>query len=262
MTEQEEKYYVAITNAAREKGVDLKTMQSYVKQYRSLFWSQVIVPALVVEEQFYEVYDVCEERNMFRFKHGKWLGKTKADFDKFHEWLRSCGQKVNDIVLNYGVQMSKQTEKQVRDLYLTFHIYFERKGQTDIDFKSRVQVTASLIHLAKDLFDMFFDIFNEKCGFDIRDEYKFARLGEADLNFCSFADDVIKPSKYKLSPCKNWASEQAYNKFCEKLLDEKTLDYAGLKAMELSHEDEFLAEMERSKMGLDRLKETFKVTEL
>lgn len=245
---------VAYNNAMR---LNSKAIMAIVKDCRARFWSQVAICVIISNEEFMKVWDICEERKIIRFNNKKWLKATLSNFDKFNQWLGKCDEKIRFLIMDYGIQVSKRLEKQIRDLYLTFKIYFDRKGQTDTEFKAQVQVAITLIHLAHDLFDNYFDLYHEHFGFDIRQEYMPARLHEADINFEKFAEGIIQPTKYSLCPVKNYASICAFDALADRLLDEKMIDEAGIEALKLNHEDEFLDKIERKKMGVDKLKEKY-----
>lgn len=87
-----------------------------------------------------------------------------------------------------------------------------------------------------------------------------ARIIDADNQFFRFADDVIQPARNDLHPCKNWASIKAYEELIEKLMSEKMLDSAGLEALKLNNENEFLNKIEREYMGYEKLKDRFNVS--
>ncbi len=224
------------------------------------FWSQVAVSVMIAERAFYEIYDTCEERKMLKFNQGKWLRKTKECFEKYDAWLSSCGQQTVALVTDYGIQMEKMAWRQMRDLYLTFKVYYDKLGLQDTEFKAKVTTAMEYIHLAVDLFDGFFDVYRDSYGVDISDDYKDARIKEADLHFERFAVDVIRSKKVRVEPAKNYASFRAYEALIDKLLDFNVMDKAGEKALELNHEDETLSKIERERMKIDRLQEKFKVS--
>lgn len=227
---------------------------------RSRFWSQVVIPVKIAEAEFMKVYDEAEERKMMKFNQGKWLRQTRECFDRFHEWIDKGNGNIRVIIEDYGVQMSKLLKYETRSLYVTFCSYFMEKGQKDVNFKAQIELAVVCISLAKDLFDGYFDIYQERFGIDLRDDYLPARIVDADNAFTRFADDFVKFSKYGLHPTTHYPCIKAYQEFCDKMLDEENLDKAGLKALELNHEDEFLSRLEWEKMDFGRLKEKFKVT--
>lgn len=227
---------------------------------RSRFWSQVVIPVLIAEAEFMKVWDEAEERKMLKFNHGKWLKETLADFEKFRDWEKKGGSNMGVILDDYAVQMSKLLKYEMRSLYATFCSYMLDKGQKDVDFKAQIEFTVVLINLAKDLFDSYFDLYTERFGIDLRNDYLPARIAEADKSFARFADDFVKYGKNDLHPTTHYPCIKAYQEFCDKLLDEDNLDKAGLKALELNHEDEFLSKLEWEKMDFSRLKEKYKVT--
>ena len=224
------------------------------------FWSQVAVSVEIACNYFYEIYDICEERKMLRFNQGKWLEKTKECFDKYKAWIQSGRKNVAPLVADYAIQMDKLSWRQKRDLYLTFKVYYDKLGLQDTEFRAKVTTCMEYIHLAVDLFDGFFDTYRDGYGVDIREDYKAARIKDADMNFERFAVSVVKSKKVNVEPAKNYASFRAYEALIDKLLDLKAMDKAGKVALELNHEDETLAKIEREDMKLDRLQEKFKVT--
>lgn len=241
--------------------LSIEEKEAVARDCRSRFWSQVIVPIIIAEIEFLKVWDECEERKMIRFKQGVWLKATKGCFDRFHEWMGRGGNEMPRLIGDYGAQMSGLLKYELRSLYATFCSYFLQKGQKDVQFKAQIQVAVSFINLSKELFDGFFDLYSERFGIDLRADYLPARISEADAQFPHFADDVIRYLSNDLHPTKHYPSIKAYQAFCDKLLDEDTLDKAGLRALELNHEDDFLSKIERENMGLHRLKEKFRISE-
>lgn len=228
---------------------------------RSRFWSQVVVPLMIAEVEFLKVWDICEERKMIRFKQGVWLKASMGSFERFHEWLDKGDTNMRSILSDYTAQVLRLIKREQRSLYVTFRYYFEKKGLQDLDFVTQVEMALVHINLSKELFDGFFDIYKDRFGIDLRGEYMPARITDADNNFDKFTDDVLKPGKYDLHPCKNFASIKAYEEFCNKMLSEDVLDKAGFRALELNHEDEFLSKIERENMGFHRLKEKYNISE-
>jgi hypothetical protein len=231
--------------------------QAVVRDCRARFWSEIVIPLLLAEAEFYKVWDMCEERNIIRFKNKTWLNETQKCFTKFREWLSKCEGNTSVLMDDYAVQMSKRLSREMKSLYVTFYSYFEKEGLTDLPLKAQTQLTISLISMTFDLFDSYFNLYNERFGVDLRKDYLPARIAEASANFGMFAKTLIQPKGKLVKPCSNYSSIKAYEEFCDKLFDEKTLDKAGIKALELNHEDEFLSQLERQKMGLDKLAEKY-----
>lgn len=254
--------YVQMANAKPSERVELTLKESLavMNDCRARFWSQVVIPVLIAEKEFLAVWDICEERKEIRFKRGSWLKGTNGSFEKFREWLGKGDQHMKVLIDDYAIQVAKRVKREIRSLYVTFRRYFEEHGQTDLDFKAQVQLSLTLITLARELFDGYFDIYQEKFGIDLRKDYLPARIIDADLQFTRFADDVVQPARNDLHPCKNWACIQAYEELCEKLMSERMLDKAGLEALKLNNEDEFLNKIERENMGYEKLKDRFKVS--
>lgn len=253
-----------VSSAVQKPRHIMKTREELLaiaKDCRARFWSQVALSVLVAEAEFYEIYDICEDRNMIRFNQGKWLKHTLADFQRFDKWIAKCGKEMRNLVCDYGIQMHKRLNIPLRDLYLTFKVYFDKKGLADTEFKAKVQVVMNLINLSCDLFDGYFNVYKDYCGIDFQKDYLPARIKIADNEFYRFADDVIRYSKNDLHPAKHYASKCAYEVFVNCLCDEKIMDETGLEALKLNHEDEFLAKIERENMGFDRLKEKFKIAD-
>lgn len=239
---------------------DPKIRLAIARDCKARFWSQVAMSIMIAEAAFYKLHDICEERKMLKFNPGKWMRKTKECFDKFDEWMNSGDKQTRNLVNDYSIQVDKRVWREKRDLYLTFKVYYDKLGLQDTDFKAEVTTVMELIHLAVDLFDGFFDVYRDCYGVDLREDYKKAYIKEADLQFERFAVDVIRNKKIKVEPAKHYASLCAYNALVEKLLNEKMIDAAGTKALELNHEDEFLSMIEKERMGLDRLKDKFNVS--
>lgn len=254
--------YVQMANAKPSERVELTLKESLavMNDCRARFWSQVVIPVIIAEEEFLKVWDICEERKEIRFKRGSWLKGTNGSFEKFREWLKKGDQHTKVLIDDYAIQVSKRIKRQVRSLYATFRCYFEKHGQKDLDFKAQVQVSLTFITLACELFDGFFDIYKEKFGIDLRKDYLPARIIDADVQFSRFADDVIQPARNDLHPCKNYSSIMAYEELCEILMSEKMLDKAGLEALKLNGENDFLNKVEREYMGYEKLKDRFKVS--
>lgn len=253
--------YVQLANAApiQKVSMTIKERAAIMNDCRARFWSMVVIPVLVAEEEFLKVWDICEERKAIRFNRGKWLRGTQASFDKFREWLGKGDQHMKFLIDDFHIQVQKRIKRESRSLYVTFRRYFEEHGQKDLDFITQVQMSLTFITLAHEVFDGFFDLYQEKFGIDIRKDYLPVRIIDADLQFSRFADDVIQPSRNDLHPCKNWACIQAYDELCEKLMSERMLDKAGLEALKLNNEDEFLNKIERENMGFEKLKDKYKV---
>lgn len=233
--------------------------QAVRKDCRARFWSQVVIPVLIAEHYFWEPYDVFDDRNMIHHKYKVWLNGTKSCFEKVNEWIKKADGNMPNILSDYSTQMERQLKREMTSLYVTFCAYFESKRQDDPRFKAQLQMAYTLIHLAADLFDCYFDLYSERFGIDMRNDYLPARIAEADVNFGMLTDNIINYKKNGLSPTNNFASVKAYEAFCDKLFDEKTLDKAGLRALELNHEDEYLDMLEREKMGVEKLAERFKL---
>lgn len=253
--------YVQLANGVHPQKVSLSLRESIavMKDCRARVWSQVIIPVLIAEAEFMKVWDICEERKEIRFNRGKWLRGTLASFEKFREWMKMADQHTKALIDDYAIQVQKRIKREQTSLFVTFRRYFEEHGQKDLDFKANVQMVLTYITLARDLFDGFFDTYQERFGIDLRKEYLPVRIIDADLQFSRFADDVIQPSRNDLHPCKNWASIKAYEELIEKLMSEKMLDKAGLEALKLNNEDEFLSKIERETMGFEKLKEKYNV---
>lgn len=234
--------------------------QSVASDCRSRFWSRVVVPLLVAEIEFLKVWDEAEERKMIKFNQGVWLKATKGSFDKFRDWMDEGNAEIRNLIDDYGIQMYKMVKREMRSLYVTFCSYFTDKGLKDVSFKAQVQLSVVLISLARDLFDGFFDLYAERFGVDLREEYLAARVIDADTQFPKFAESVVRYTDNRLNPTAHYPCIKAYQEFCDKLLDDDTLDKAGIKALELNHEDEILAKHEWEKMGFGRLKGKYKVS--
>lgn len=231
--------------------------QAVRRDCRARFWSQVAIPVLLAEYYFYDIWDYFDEHNMIRHKNKTWLNTAKGCFEKFHEWLSNSEGNTAVLMADYGVQMSKQLQRESTSLYVTFCAYFEGKGQSDPRFKAQLQMAYTLIHLAADLFDCYFDLYSERFGIDMREDYLPARIMEADTSFAMLVDSYINFKKNGLSPTQNYSSIKAYEAFCDKLFSDKVLDKAGVKALELNHEDEYLEKLRLEKMGVDKLAERF-----
>lgn len=253
--------YVQLANAAPTQKVSLSIKESIavMNDCRARFWSTVVIPVLVAEAEFLKVWDICDERKAIRFKRGSWLKGTQGSFDKFREWMGKGDPHMKVLLDDYAIQVQKRIKRESVSLYVTFRRYFEEHGQKDLDFMAQVQMTLTYITLAVELFDGFFDIYQDNFGIDLRKDYMPARIIDADLQFSRFADDVVQPSRNDLHPCKNWASIKAYEELIEKLMSEKMLDKAGLEALKLNNEDEFLSKIERENMGFEKLKDKYKV---
>lgn len=253
--------FVQMAGKAEPPVLTTEQRRAIERDCRSRFWSQVVIPVMIAEVEFLKVWDTCEERKMIRFKQGVWLKASMGSFDKFHDWLKKGELNMQTLIADYAVQVSRQIKRELRSLYVTFRYYFEKKGMKDLDFNTQVEFALVLIHLARDLFDGFFDTYKDRFGIDLRAEYLPARIIDADNNFDKFTDDVLKPGKHELHPCKNYASIKAYEELCDKMLNEDVLDKAGLRALELNHEDEFLSKLERENMGFHKLKEKYNISE-
>ena len=215
--------YVQLANSVHPQKVSLSLRESIavMRDCRARVWSQVIVPVLIAEAEFMKVWDICEERKEIRFNRGKWLRGTLASFEKFREWMKMADRHTIVLIDDYAIQVQKGIKREQTSLFVTFRRYFEEHGQRDLDFKANVQMVLTYITLARDLFDGFFDTYQERFGIDLRTEYLPVRIIDADLQFSRFADDVIQPSRNDLHPCKNWASIKAYEELIEKLMSEK-----------------------------------------
>ena len=199
--------YVQMANAKSSERVELTLKESLavINDCRARFWSQVVIPVIIAEEEFLKVWDICEDRKEIRFKRCSWLKGTNSSFEKFREWLGKGDQHMKVLIEDYAIQILKRVKREIRSLYVTFRRYFEEHGQKDLDFKTQVQVSLVLITLARELFDGYFDVYQKKFGIDLRKDYMPARIIDADLQFSRFADDVVQPVRNDLHPCKNWA---------------------------------------------------------
>lgn len=242
-----------------KRKLSLQEAMAVKKDCRARFWSQVVIPVLLAESYFVKVWDICEDRNLIRFKCKTWLKDTHGCFDKFDAWINKTDGNMRFLLADYGVQMEKLLKRELTSLYVTFCAYFETKGAKDPRFKGEVQMAYTLIHLARDLFDCYFDLYSEHFGIDLREDYLPARIVEADNSFAMFADYTNRITADNLHPTQNYACIKAYEAFCDRLFNEKVLDKAGIKALELNHEDEFLSEIERKKMGIEKLGERYKI---
>jgi len=230
------------------------------REASSLFWTQVVPVIVIAQDEFLKVYDECEERGLIRGHLAKWLTISKSNFDDFFEWLNLGEKRYKNLVIDYGIRVSKRMEKTVFDLYLTFKMYFDKRGMDDTRFKAQVEMAMTMIHLARNLWDKFFDLFYEKHGFDIREDYRPACMSDADIFFDKVVQLLLQPDKYKLEPTKNYASIKAFEAFSDKLLDPANIDAAGLDALKWNHFDKEVAEIEREAIGVDKLKDKYKVT--
>lgn len=230
-----------IINAARRYR-DPQELLAIVKECGTLFWSEVLICTLIGEQLFYEMYDRCEERGELRFNNKHNLKEAAKCYDKVDAWIGNTPAMA--LVGDFAIQVHKRLEKQLTDLYITFKVYLERKGQTDCGYKAHVLVATTIIRLSIDLFDNFFDIYKDKCGLDLRNDYIQTRVGIANTYVQKFCNDLLKPEKNGLEPTKNYASVQAFNAFTDKLLDSDTLDAAGLRALQLNNDNKFVLEAE------------------
>jgi len=230
------------------------------REASSLFWTQVVPVIVIAQDEFLKVYDECEERGLIRGHLAKWLTISKSNFDDFFEWLNLGEKRYKNLVIDYGIRVSKRMEKTVFDLYLTFKMYFDKRGMDDTRFKAQVEMAMTMIHLARNLWDKFFDLFYEKHGFDIREDYRPACMSDADIFFDKVVQLLLQPDKYKLEPTKNYASIKAFEAFSDKLLDPANIDAAGLDALKWNHFDKEVVEIEREAIGVDKLKDKYKVT--
>lgn len=254
--------YVQMVQGKPSERIELTLRENLavMNDCRARFWSQVVIPVIIAEQEFLKVWDICDDRKEIRFKRGSWLRGANSSFEKFREWLGKGDQHMKVLIDDYAIQVAKRVKREIRSLYVTFRRYFEEHGQKDLDFKAQVQVTMTFITLARELFDGFFDVYKDKFGIDLRNDYLPARIIDADNQFFRFADDVIQPARNDLHPCKNWASIKAYEELIEKLMSEKMLDSAGLEALKLNNENEFLNKIEREYMGYEKLKDRFNVS--
>ena len=225
---------------------------------RGWFWSQVCLCVMVSENLFYEVYDKCDDLGMVRFKNKQYLKECLKSFDKFDEWLKQ--NEMNCLIRDYGTQVQKRLERQIRDLYVTFKLYLDGKGQKDTEIKSHILVVTTILHFCVDTFDSFFNLYKEKYEFDTREDYMPARIEVAARNFNRFAELVILPERNHLEPTKNYASEQAFDALCKRMYNKKMVDAAGMDALKLNHMDDVIEKIERESIGLERLNEKYKVT--
>lgn len=238
-------------------GRDPNELLAAARECGAMFWSQVCICVMVGEALFYEVYDTCEERGMVRFNNKRLLKVCQECYGKLDEWIAKNEAKC--LILDYGIQAHKRLEKQLTDLYITFKIYLERKGQDDTEFKAHLLVALTIMHYSVDLHDEFFSLYRVQYGIDMSKDYQPARVKAAADSFNRFAENIIKPTKNNLEPTKNYASVCAFNAFVDRLLDDKMIDEAGLEVLKLNHQDVYLEQIERENMRLDRLKEKYKV---
>lgn len=237
-------------------GRDPNELLNATKLCGTRFWSQVCLCVLVCEDLFYEIYDTCEERKMVRFRNKRLLNNCQRSFEKFDKWVKK--NKEVYLIRDYGIQVHKRLEKQLRDLFLTFKIYLERHGQKDAVSKANILVAVTLMFYSVDLFDLFFKLYENEWGIDMSGDYLPARIKEAADSFNCFSNDFINPVKNNLNPTENYASVCAFNALIDRLLDEDMLDEAGMEVLKLNDKQEFLEQVERSNT-IDILKEKYKV---
>lgn len=230
-----------------------------VRKASSLFWTQIVPLIVIAQEEFLKVYDEYEERNGRNPQIVSWMNIAKSNFDDFYEWLGAGDKRYRNLVLDYAIGVSKRMQKPILDLYLTFKLYFDKKKLKDTRFAAQLELAITLIHLSKDLWDKFFDLFVEKNGFDIRNNYLSARMSDADIFFEKVVQVLLQPKKYKLQPTKNYASIKAFEAFSDKLLAPENIDAAGLDALKWNHFDVEAAEIEREALGVNKLKEKYNV---
>lgn len=239
-------------------GADPTLMLAAAEDCGARFWSQVCICVMVCENLFYEVYDMCEDRKMTGFHYKKPLKACIGSFDELDNWLKENENQI--LIRDYGTQVQKRIDRQLRDLYITFKIYLERMGQKDTEIKAHILVVTTLIHYSVDLFDGYFNMYKERYGIDMRDDYMPARIEVVAQNFNTFANLVILPERNKLNPIENYASERAFDALCDRLADEKMIDEAGLEVMKLNHMDDAIKQYERERLGVERLKDKYKVS--
>lgn len=164
--------YVQMVQGKPSERIELTLRENLavMNDCRARFWSQVVIPVIIAEQEFLKVWDICDDRKEIRFKRGSWLRGANSSFEKFREWLGKGDQHMKVLIDDYAIQVAKRVKREIRSLYVTFRRYFEEHGQKDLDFKAQVQVTMTFITLARELFDGFFDVYKDKFGIDLRND--------------------------------------------------------------------------------------------
>lgn len=204
------------------------------RECRSLFYSNVLLIVIIASELFADVWDVCEERKLIKFKQGVQLKKTKSCFDRVDAWVKKLGSHASGLLYDTSVQVQKKIEKPLSDLYSACQRYFEENGQPDAEFKSMVQVCMVMIELSKELFDAHFASFLSQHGYDIRKDYLPVRVGDADTNFFLFADNSINAYINNLKPTEDEDFVRCFNVLADILFDKDIIDEASIVAIKMN----------------------------
>ena len=248
----------ALQNAVRDK----KKLMAAYNQCAQQFWSYCGIAHFMAHEEYLKVYDYYDEH-----KHNSIVGSVKRtfkecdkEFKRYDDFLSEHMEKNAFYLLtDFHNSVYNGLKKEILDLYLTFKFLFERAGLDDIENKAQVTVASSFISMAADLWHNYFDMYKSKFVIDFSKDFQFANLDTADRFFTSFAEDVCRYKKNKLKPTENYASKQAFDAICTKMVNDDFLDANGYKALKWNHYDEAVNEIERNKMGIDRLREKYKV---
>lgn len=239
---------------------DKDTLNEAYENCSTRFWSYCGIAHYMAHEEYLKVYDYYEEHNLIRGFTKRAFKICDEEFQRYNDHLqKDMEERPRYLLTDFHNQVYAGLSKQLLDLKLTFKFYYERAGLTDLDNKAQITVTNSIIAMAAELWHNYFDIYKEQYIIDFSKDFQFAKLDNADRLFNEFAEDVVQCKKLGLHPTQNYASVQAFNALCAKMVDEDFLDKNGYKALKFNHFDKELDELERERMGFDRLKERFTV---
>lgn len=222
------------------------------------FWSYCGIAHFMAHEEYYKVYDYYDEHHLIQGFAKRVFKECDKEFQRYDDYLNKNMEENAKFLLNdFHNNIYKGLQKPLLDLTLTFKFYYERAGLTDLDMKAQITTTNVIISMAADLWHDYFDIYKSQFVIDFSKDYQWAKLDDSAHFFSQLADDVCKCTKNNLHPTKNYASVQAFNALCEKMVDDKFVDDNGYRALKLNHYDKEVNEIEQSRMGIDKLKAKF-----
>lgn len=227
------------------------------------FWSYCGIAHYLAQQEYLKIFDYYDDRNMVKRTLKKMFKDCDEDFNRYDEYVKkNMDSRAWYLLTDFHNNVYGGLSKEMLDLTLTFKFYYERAGLQDIDLKAQITTASSIISMAADLWHEYFDAYKKKFFIDFSKDFEWARLDRTQHVFSQFADDTCQLRQKNLEPTKNYASVQAFNAICDKLVDDDFMDKIGLKALKFNHYDKEIHEIETSRLGLDRLKEKYKTKSL
>ena len=257
--------FIQETNIAAVKHAtaDKEKLKAAYEDCSQRFWSYCGIAHYMAQQEYLKVFDYYDDRNKVRGSLKKMFKDCNEDFNRYDKFVeKNMDKQARNLLIDFHNNVYGGLQKQILDLTLTFKFYYEREGLQDIDIKAQITTTSSIISMAADLWHEYFDAYKKELLIDFSKDYEWARLDRTQHVFSQFAEDTCLIRKKNLEPTRNYASVQAFNAICDKMVDDDFMDEVGLKALKFNHYDKEIKEIETSQLGLDRLKQKYKTNSL